>query len=116
MVNQLGKFSPCIAELSQPLRGLLSTKQLWVWEQAFAQIKEELTKPTVLALYNPLAPTKVSADASSYGLCTVLLQQVGDKWKPVAYASRSMSDTEKHYAQIEKEVLAVTWSCDKFSN
>ena len=27
-----------------------------------------------------------------------------------------MSDTEKRYAQIEKEVLAVTWSCDKFSN
>ena len=120
MVNQLGKFSPCIAELSQPLRELLSTKQSWVWgsskEQVFAQIKVELTQPTVLMLYNPQAPTKISADASSYGLGAVLLQQAGDKWKPVAYASRSMSDTEKHYAQIEKEALAVTWSCDKFSN
>ena len=120
MVNQLGKFSPRIAELSQPLRKLLNTKQSWVWgssqEQAFAQIKEELTKPTVLALYDLLAPTKVSADASSYGLGAVLLQQVRDKWKPVAYASRSMSDTEKRYAQTEKEALTVTWSCDKFSN
>ena len=64
----------------------------------------------MLALFNPKAPTKISADASSYGLGAVLLQQVEEKWKPVAYASRSMTDTEKRYAQIEKEALAVTWS------
>ena len=118
MVNQLGKFSARISELSQPLRELLSTKRVWTWssnqDQAFARIKTELSQPTVLALYNPRAPTKVSADASSYGLGAVLLQQI-EKWKPVAYASRSMTDTEKRYAQIEKEALAVTWSCDKFS-
>ena len=28
-------------------------------------------------------------------------------WKPVAFASRSMSSTEVRYAQIEKEALAV---------
>ncbi len=37
-------------------------------------------------------------------LGTIILQQFGDK--PVAYASRLMSDTEKRYAQIEKEPLA----------
>ena len=37
-------------------------------------------------------------------------------WKSVAYASRSMSDTEKCYTQIAKEVLAVMWSYDKFSS
>ena len=51
---------------SQPLRELLSTKQSWVWgssqEQALAQIKVELTQPTVLMLYDPQAPNKVSAD------------------------------------------------------
>jgi len=36
-------------------------------------------------------------------------------WKPVAYASRSMSETERHYTQIEKEALATTWACDKFA-
>jgi len=36
-------------------------------------------------------------------------------WKPVAYASRSMSETECRYAQIEKEALATTWACDKFA-
>ena len=98
----------------------MSTKRSWTWgssqEQAFSQVKSELAKPTVLALYSPRAPTKVSADASSYGLGAVLLQQVVDVWKPVAYASRSMSETERRYAQIEKEALAVTWACDKFSD
>ncbi len=39
-----------------------------------------------------------------------------DTWKPVTYASRSLTDTEKWYAQFEKEGLAVTWACEKFSN
>ena len=98
MVNLLGKFSPHLAELSQPLRELLSSKWSWVWdpaqEHAFVQIKLELTRPTTLSLYDPHASAKVSADTSSFGLGAVLLQQSEDEWKPVAYASRSMSNTE----------------------
>ena len=99
LVNQLGKFSSRIAEISQPLRELLSSRRAWVWgpsqEMSFAKIKEELAKPTVLALYNPRAETKVSADALSYGLGAVLLQLNNQNWKPVAYASRSLLDAEK---------------------
>jgi len=84
-------------------------------DRAFAEVKAALTKPTVLTLYNPLAPTKVCADASSYGLRAVLMQKSDSQWKPVDYASRSMTETEKRYAQIEKEALATTWACETFS-
>ena len=119
LVNQLGKFSPKIAEYSQAIRELLRSNRTWMWgpmqEESFSRIKEELAKPTILAHYNPEAETKVSADASSFGLGAVLMQKEGEHWKPVVYASRSLTDTERNYAQIEKEALAVTWACEKFA-
>ena len=71
-------------------------------------------RPTVLALYNSMAETLVSANASSNGLGAVL-HKFEVEWRPVVFASRSMSETETRYAQIEKEALAITWACDKFS-
>ncbi len=69
MVNHLGKFSSKLADLNQPLRQLLSAKSSWTLghaqDKAFAEVKQELVRPTILALYNPKAMTKVSADASS---------------------------------------------------
>ena len=120
LVNQLGKFSSRIAKISQPLRELLRSRNAWHWgpdqEASFEAIKQELVKPTILAMYDPQTKIKVSPDASSFGLVAVLLQSNGDDWKAVAYASRALSDTERRYAQIEKEALASIWACKKFSN
>ena len=119
MVNQLGKFSCNLAELTQPLRELIKKGRVWAWDsaqqEAFTRVKEELCKSPVLSFYDPNAATKISADASSYGLGAVLLQEHNSVGKPVAYASRSMTKTETRYAQVEKEALAITWACDKFA-
>ena len=52
MANQLGKFTPSLAGLTQPLRDLLHKSKSWMWgppqSTAFERIKEELSKPTTL--------------------------------------------------------------------
>ena len=97
-------------------------KNSWNWgfaqEEAYQLVKEELSKPTVLALYDPQADSTISADSSSYGLGAVLMQRSSphSNWKPIVYASRVLTDTESHYAQVVKEALACTWETEKFTD
>ena len=81
---------------------------------AFTSLKRALSSAPVLAMYDPNRDTKVSADASSYGLGGVLLQKWEEEWRPVAYASQSLTPTEQRYAQVEKEALGLTWACGRF--
>ncbi|XP_065192543.1 uncharacterized protein K02A2.6-like [Sycon ciliatum] len=118
MFTFLSKFVPDMANVSAPLRALLKADTAWQWdtqqETAFCRLKELATTAPCLALFSPDQPVRISADASSYGLGAVLLQPDGSRWRPVAYASRSLSPTEQRYAQIEKECLAIVWACEHF--
>ena len=51
---------------------------------------------------------RVEADASNYATRGVLLMKCSDeKWRPVAFISKSLSDTERNYEIHDKEMLAV---------
>lgn len=121
MVNQVGKYIPNLADMTKPLRDLLSKNNAWLWtgaqQEAFNAVKTALVSTPTLALYDPAKETRVSSDASSFGLGAVLTQAQEDGgWKPVAFISRALTPTEQRYAQVEKEALAVTWACERLSD
>ena len=119
MVNYLGKFINNLSELTAPLRTLLLKDSVWSLDEpqiaAINRLKEVLTTAPVLTFYNPSQPTRVSVDASSHGLGAILEPQDTDAiWKPIGFASRSLTSAERNYAQIEKETLAIVFACEKF--
>jgi len=119
MVNYLMKFSDKLAELCAPIYSVSGQKSEWFWgpdqQEAFDNVKKELTNEKVLCVFDLEARHRVSADASKNALGAVLLQlnDNGD-WQPVEYASRKMTETETRYAMVEKESLAICWACQKF--
>ena len=53
----------------------------------------------------------------SFWFLTFLLQEQENRdLKPISFISRLMTPTEERYAQIEKQALAFTWACERFSD
>ena len=106
----MAKFFHNLPELAALFRSLLAKDGVWYLQQqqiaAINTSKEVLTKTSVPSFYNLSSPTRVSADASSYGLGAPLEQKdTNEIWKRIGFASRSPTSAECNYAQIEKE----TW-------
>ena len=76
---------------------------------------ELLQSAKVLAHYDVNLPIKLARDASSYGIGVVLshLMPSGEA-RPVASASRTLSASERNYAQLEKEALSIIYGVKKF--
>ena len=116
IINYVRNFVPCFAEVTAPLRELLKKDVVFQWSDkhsnAVNKVKELLVSPPILASFDSNKELTIQCDASQNGLGACLMQ-VGT---PIAFSSRSLSETEKRYSQIEKEFLAITYACKKYHN
>ena len=76
----------------------------------FEDTKALICRHVTLSYFRPEVDSVVQVDASSRGLGAVLLQN----GKPIAFASKTLSDCEQRYAKIEREMLAVVFGCERF--
>lgn len=106
MINYVARFIPNASQVSAPLRELLKSETVWEWSssqrESFQALREALTKAPVLSYFQPNKPITLSVDASQHGVGAVLAQE----GCPVAYSSRSLTDTQQKYTQIEEEMVA----------
>ena len=114
LVNYLNRFSPCLAELSEPLRQICRQNVEFELTEAvhvaFSLTKEEISKNVTLPYFNPKCSTTLQTDASKKGLGAVLLQNS----RPVMFASRALTGSERNYQNLERECLATIWGMEKF--
>ena len=114
-INFLSPFIPNMSELTALLRELLKREVMFKWDKqhddALNKIKSVLTMEPVLSFYDVNDDVTIQTDASQNGLGSCLIQHN----KPVAYASRALTAAEKNYAQIEKELLAFLFACERFN-
>lgn len=114
VLNYVNKFIPNFSHDTAPLRDLLKKNSEFRWEPeheaALIKLKEKLTCAPVLQFYDVNKEVVLSVDSSMSGTAAVLLQNN----LPVAYASKAFTETQKRYAQIEKELLAICFGLEKF--
>lgn len=77
--------------------------------KAFDRLKKALTNSPILTHFDPEKPHAVYSDACKTGIGGLLVQKEDDKWKPVIYVSRSLTDAEKAYSTTDLECLAAVY-------
>lgn len=121
IVSYYNRFTPNLSNLAKPLYNLLRKNVKFKWTKdcniAFNKIKELIVSAPILTHFNPDYDVILSTDASDYGLGAVLAHKFPDgSEKPIAFASRTLSNAEKNYSQLDKEALAIIFGALRFNH
>ena len=121
MVNYMGTFIPNLSHHTELLRAMLKKDNVFHWEEqqtrSFQQVKNLIAKAntTPLRYYDRNLPVTIQADTSLRGLRTCRIQKHNGEDQPIAFASKSLTDAETRYANIERKLLAIVFACQCFS-
>lgn len=118
IVTYYSRFIPNSSTITAPLRNHIKKNSKFNWnvkcETVFRNIKKEIASDRVLVPYDPKYPLQLACDASPTGIAGVLSHIKYDQERPISFASRSLTEAEKNYSQIDREALAIVFSVDHF--
>jgi len=112
LVNYYHRFIKGFVSMVRPLHDMVKKDKKWDWierqEKAFKKLKEQFTKEPVLAAPDIDKKMRMEVDASDYAMGGVLSMECEDRlWRPVAFLSKSLNETERNYKIHNKEILAI---------
>ncbi|GJU25209.1 reverse transcriptase domain-containing protein [Tanacetum coccineum] len=90
------------------------SKRLYDCILAFQTLKKKLTEAPILIAPNWDQPFEIMCDACDYAIGAVLGQRIEKHFRPIHYASKTMTEAESNYTTTEKEMLAVVYAFEKF--
>ena len=100
------------------MRKLLKKETRWDWtpeiDEDFENLKKEITESPCLAHFDANKDNYVTTDACNTGLGATLWQKEGERFQPIAFASRFLTDCERKYAIYELELLGALWGLEYF--
>ena len=112
LANYYCQFIENFTAIARPLHDLVKKDKKWEWTEkqgeAFEELKRRFTKELVLAALDIDKKMRMEVDASDYTMGGVLSMECGDGlWRPVAFLSKSLNETERNYEIHDKEMLAI---------
>ena len=112
MANYYRQFVKDFAKLAKLLHKLVRKDKKWNWgekqEAVFKELKRVFTVRPVLVVPDLDKKMRVEADALEYAIGGVLLMKCEDeKWRPVAFISKSLNKAERNYEIHDREMLAI---------
>ncbi|KAL7838997.1 hypothetical protein SRHO_G00256550 [Serrasalmus rhombeus] len=112
------RFIKHFSHIAEPLHRLTHKGVLFEWSpaaaDAFKTLKHALTSPPILAFPNLSAPFLLYTDASLHAIGSVLSQRVAGKEHVIAYASHTLSVSERKWSTFDRELYAIVWSVRHF--
>lgn len=113
--NFYRQFIKDFSAIAKPLTSLTGNTD-WKWgtdqDNATTGLKEALCSQPVLAIPVDDTPYRLEVNSSDFAQGGVLSQFINGKWHPVAYRSKSLSETERNYEIYDKEMLAIMSALD----
>jgi hypothetical protein len=114
------RFVQGFANLAFALHTLMRKNVKFYWgpeqEEAFVELKRRLVTAPVLTMPRDEGEYVLDTDASNVALGAVLSQMQEGIEKPIAYASRSLSKSERMYCTTRKELLAVVFGLKQYKH